>query len=144
MASKGVNKVILLGHVGQDPELKHGQNANAVCKISIATSESWKDRDSGNKMDRTEWHKVVFFGKLAEVVAQYVKKGSKIYIEGSLRTNMYEKNGDKHYSTDILATSMQMLDSKPAQSDTGDYQKVKDGSVAYAPATNDFDEDLPF
>jgi len=147
MASKGVNKVIILGNVGANPELKTSSSGVASCKISIATSESWTDKASGNKVERTEWHRVVFFNRLAEVVAQYIEKGSKLYVEGSLRTTMYEKDGQKHYSTEIMGQSMQMLDSKP-QGDAGskDYQKAKDGTIQYAKDDNapELDDDIPF
>ena len=106
----GVNKVIIIGNVGQDPEARSMPNGDAVSNISIATSEKWEK--DGNKQERTEWHKVVFFKRLAEIVNQYVKKGSKIYVEGQLRTNQWEKDGQKHYTTEIIAREMQMLDGR--------------------------------
>tara|TARA_B110001469_G_scaffold94592_1_gene90538 strand:+ start:754 stop:1233 length:480 start_codon:yes stop_codon:yes gene_type:complete len=108
----GVNKVIIIGNVGQDPETKYMPSGDAVTNLSIATSESWKDKQTGQPQERTEWHRVVFFNKLAEIVAQYMRKGSKIYIEGALRTRQWEQDGVKRYSTEIVASQMQMLDSK--------------------------------
>ena len=105
--AKGVNKVILIGNLGKDPETN-----SAVTRLTIATSESHKDKQTGQNVERTEWHRVVLFGKLGEIAAQYLKKGSKIYIEGRLQTSSYEKNGEKKYSTDIIASTLQMLDSK--------------------------------
>ena len=113
MARKGINKVIVLGNLGNDPECTFMPNGNAVAKISIATSESWKDKQSGQDQERTEWHRVTFFGKLAEIVGQYLRKGSKVYIEGSLRTNKWQdQNGNDRYTTEIMANEMQMLNSK--------------------------------
>jgi single-strand DNA-binding protein len=108
----GVNKAVIIGNVGGDPETKYLPSGGAVTNLSIATSESWKDKQTGQKQERTEWHRVVFFNKLAEIVAQYVKKGSKIYIEGQLRTRNWEQDGVKRYSTEIVASEMQMLDSR--------------------------------
>ena len=104
-----VNKVILIGNLGADPETRSMPNGNAVTTINIATSESWKDKNSGQQQERTEWHRVVFFNKLAEIAGQYLKKGSSVYVEGSLRTNQWEKDGQKHYSTEVIANEMQML-----------------------------------
>lgn len=131
----GVNKVIIVGNLGNDPESRTANNGNAITNISVATSESWKDKSTGQKQERTEWHRVTFFNRLAEIAAQYLHKGSKIYIEGSLRTSKYQKDGVDHYSTDIIASSMQMLDSKgssqspqqsqtPQQSQGGDFEDV--------------------
>jgi single-strand DNA-binding protein len=110
--AKGVNKVILVGNVGGDPETKYLPSGGAVTNLSIATSESWKDKQTGQKQERTEWHRVVFFNKLAEIVAQYVKKGSKLYVEGQLRTQSWEQDGVKRYTTEVIASEMQMLDSR--------------------------------
>ena len=110
--ARGVNKVILIGNIGQDPETIHTQTGATITKISVATSESWKDKQTGEKVERSEWHRVVFFGKLAEIAGQYLKKGAKVYIEGALRTSKYQKEGVDHYSTDIIASEMQMLDSR--------------------------------
>ncbi len=109
MASRGVNKVILVGHVGADPEVKYTQSHVAIANVRIATSSSWKDKQSGEREERTEWHRVVFFNRLAEIAGEYLKKGVQVYIEGSLRTRSYDKNGQTHYSTEIVASEMQML-----------------------------------
>ena len=107
----GVNKVILVGNVGTDPESKQF-DWGLVCNISVATSETWKDKNTGEKQEKTEWHRVVFKNRLAEVVDQWVKKGSKIYIEGKLTTRSWEQNGEKRYATEVEGREMQMLDSK--------------------------------
>ena len=114
MARSGINKVILLGNLGADPELRTTAGGDAVATISIATSDSWKDKNTGEEQQKTEWHRVVFFRRMAEVVGQYLKKGSSVYIEGQLQTNSYEdKNtGDKKFSTQIVARDMQMLGSR--------------------------------
>lgn len=112
--ARGVNKVILVGNVGKDPEVRYSAGGMAVCTISVATSEKWTDKQSGEIKERTEWHRVKFFGRLAEIAGEYLKKGSQVYIEGSLRTEEYEKDGVKRYSTDIVAAEMQMLGGRPA------------------------------
>ena len=114
MARSGINKVILLGNLGADPELRTTAGGDAVATISIATSDSWKDKNTGEEQQKTEWHRVVFFRRMAEVVGQYLKKGSSVYIEGQLQTNSYEdKNtGEKKFSTQIIARDMQMLGSR--------------------------------
>ena len=114
MARSGINKVILLGNLGADPELRTTAGGDAVATISIATSDSWKDKNTGEEQQKTEWHRVVFFRRMAEVVGQYLKKGSSVYIEGQLQTNSYEdKNtGEKKFSTQIVARDMQMLGSR--------------------------------
>lgn len=113
--ARGVNKVILVGNVGGDPDVRYMTNGSAVANISLATSESWKDKQTGQQQERTEWHRVVFFGRLAEVVGQYVRKGSKLYVEGKLQTREWEKDGIKRYTTEVLVDitgQMQMLDSR--------------------------------
>ena len=111
MASRGVNKVILVGNVGNDPEVRYMPNGNAVANVSVATSDSWKDRNTGDQQERTEWHRVVFFNRLAEIVEQYVKKGTKLYLEGRLQTRSWEQDGAKRYSTCLLYTSPSPRDS---------------------------------
>ena len=111
--ARGINKVILIGNVGADPEVRYATNGNAITTISIATSESWKDKTSGEMQERTEWHRVVFFNRLAEIAGEYLKKGSKVYAEGSLRTRKWQdQSGADRYTTEIVANSMQMLDSR--------------------------------
>ena len=107
--ARGINKVILVGNLGNDPEVRYAQSGSAITTLSVATSESWKDKD-GNQQERTEWHRVKAFGRLAEIMGEYLKKGRQVYIEGSLRTEKYtDKNGVEKYSTDIIADEMQML-----------------------------------
>lgn len=161
MSSRGVNLVILIGNLGRDPETKYLPSGGAVTNITLATSESWKDKTSGQQQERTEWHKVVFFNRLAEIAGEYLKKGSKVYIEGALRTRSYDKDGQKHYTTEIVANEMQMLDGRggqqadhsqgfdqPHQGRAGGYAErpaaaAAPQSRAAAPAA-DFDDDLPF
>lgn len=110
--ARGVNKVILIGNLGKDPEMRSFANGGAVCNVTLATSESWKDRE-GNPQERTEWHNVVFNDKLAEIAAKYLRKGSKVYVEGSLRTRKWQdKNGQDRYTTEVRANEMQMLDGR--------------------------------
>ena len=113
--SKGVNKVILIGNLGKDPEVKALPTGSAVTTITLATSESWKDKQTGQQQERTEWHRVVFYNRLAEIAGEYLRKGSKAYIEGKLRTRKWQdKSGVDHYTTEVIAENMQMLDGKPA------------------------------
>ena len=158
MASRGVNKVILVGNVGNDPEFRVMPNGNGVANVSIATSEAWKDKNTGDQQEKTEWHRVVFFNRLAEIVEQYVKKGSKLYIEGRLQTRSWEQDGVKRYTTEIVASEMQMLDSRGgagASSDdnpfgqAGSPQAAQPSSQAAAPQAapanfDNFDDDIPF
>lgn len=162
MASRGVNKVILVGNLGQDPEIKYLPSGAAAANISIATSETWKDKQSGQQQERTEWHRVCAFGKLAEIMGEYLLKGSKVYVEGSLRTRKWQgQDGQDRYTTEIVASELQMLDSrgdgqrsqgdqsghaKPAPSQGG--QSAPSVQQASAPAPrvgfDDFDDDIPF
>jgi len=135
MAKKGVNKVIIVGHLGQEPKTQQLPSGNAVTSISVATSESWKDKNTGEQTTKTEWHRIVFFNKLAEIAGQYLKKGSKVYIEGSLRTRTWEKDGEKRYTAEIVANEMQMLDNK------GDGGNAASNAVQQTP---EFDDDIPF
>ena len=157
MASRGVNKVILVGNVGNDPEVRYMPNGNAVANVSVATSDSWKDRNTGDQQERTEWHRVVFFNRLAEIVEQYVKKGTKLYLEGRLQTRSWEQDGAKRYSTEIVSNEMQMLDSRGAggvNQEFGDQapppaapsQDSEKGSTQQPSSSNfdNFDDDIPF
>jgi len=110
--ARGINKVILIGNLGRDPETRYAQNGGAVTNFSVATSESWRDKASGEQQDRTEWHNVVCFARLGEIAGEYLRKGSKVYIEGSLRTTSWEQDGQKKYRTEIMARELQMLDSR--------------------------------
>ena len=122
--SKGINKVILIGNCGQDPEVKYSQNGSAIVNLSVATSDSWKDKQTGQMQDRTEWHRVVFFNRLAEIAGEYLKKGSKVYIEGKLQTRKWQdQNGQDRYTTEIVANEMQMLDSRG----TGEFNNAGGG-----------------
>jgi len=164
MASKGINKVIIVGNLGNDPEVRFTPNGSAVTKISIATSESWKDKNSGQTKDKTEWHNVVFFGKLAEIAGEYLKKGSQVYIEGKLKTDKYQDkaSGQDRYSTNIVVDSfsgvLQMLSSKDGHSQAKTQQNTSQGEqpsrvnppqrTQKKPQQNDFNDDfnddLPF
>lgn len=141
MASRGVNKVILIGNLGQDPETRYMPSGSAVTNIRIATSETWRDKQTGEQQERTEWHSVAGFNKLAEIMGEYLRKGSKVYIEGSLRTRKWQgKDGQDRYSTEIVASELQMLDGKGQQSQQQPRQQapepVSDGAG--------YDEDVPF
>ena len=131
-----INKVIVLGNLGKDPEVRHLPNGDAVCNFSLATTESWKDKD-GNKQDKTEWHNVVIFRKLAEIAGEYLKKGRPVYIEGRLQTRKWQdKEGKDRYTTEIVADQMQMLGSR---------EEAKEVSKAPAPANfDDMESDIPF
>ena len=131
-----VNKVILVGRLGNDPEVRYTATGSAVANVSLATSENWKDKQTGEKQERTEWHRIVFFSKLAEIVAQYLRKGSLIYVEGSLQTKKWQdKNGEDRYTTEIVANEMRMLGSKSENSGTASYSAPAAPS-SYAPAAS--------
>ena len=160
MASRGINKVILVGNAGNDPEFRVMPNGNGVANVSLATSETWKDKSTGDQQEKTEWHRVIFFNRLAEIVEQYIKKGSKLYIEGRLQTRSWEQDGVKRYTTEIVASEMQMLDSRGGGDNSfGQNQNQGQGGGAApaarssstsavpqaAPANFDnFDDDIPF
>jgi single-strand DNA-binding protein len=158
MSRGSINKVILIGNLGADPETRYMPNGNAVANVSIATSESWKDRNTGEPQERTEWHRVVFFGKLAEVVGQYLRKGSKVYVEGRLQTRKWQgQDGQDRYTTEIVVDmrgSMLMLDGRGAGGggsssvplDESGGGQPRQGGGGPAPAGNapDFDDDIPF
>lgn len=163
MASRGVNKVILVGNLGQDPETRYLPSGGAVTNVSIATSESWKDKQTGQQQERTEWHRVAFFGRLAEVAGEYLRKGSKVYVEGALRTRKWQdQQGQDRYTTEIVASDMQMLDARGAQDGQnygGDYgaatpQPSRPAQAPQAqvapqpqsppPSMDSFDDDIPF
>ena len=136
--ARGINKVILIGSIGKDPETRYAANGNAITNLSLATSEQWQDKNTGEKQERTEWHRVSMFGRLAEIAAEYLKKGSKVYIEGKLQTRKWQdKDGRDCYTTEIVASEMQMLDGRtqdqPAQQ-----------PLQSEPKQPDFDDDIPF
>ncbi|HIE87265.1 MAG: single-stranded DNA-binding protein [bacterium] len=168
--ARGINKVILVGNLGRDPETRYMPSGGAVTNVSIATSKGWKDRDSGEQKERTEWHRIVFFNKLAEIAGEYLKRGSKVYIEGELRTRDWEKDGQKHYTTEVVASEMQMLDSRGEMGGGGSSSGGSGGSQGGGggsssggsggsqggggsssagddfgpPPSDDFDDDIPF
>ena len=134
--SKGVNKVILVGNLGNDPEMKYMPSCQAATNLSVATSESWKDKTTGEQVEKTEWHRVVAFGRLAEIMGEYLKKGSKVYIEGSLQTRKWQdKSGADRYTTEIKAREMQMLDSRSGGSAP---------QAAPQAAAAEFTDEIPF
>ncbi|MFT7178452.1 MAG: single-strand DNA-binding protein [Oceanospirillaceae bacterium] len=128
--ARGVNKVILVGNVGGDPETRYMPSGGAVTNLTLATSESWKDKQTGQPQERTEWHRVVFFNRLAEIASEYVRKGSKVYVEGSLRTRQWEQDGVKRYTTEIVASEMQMLDSRQGGAQSGSQDGANTGGFA--------------
>ena len=163
--ARGVNKVILVGNLGNDPEVKYMPSGGAVANITVATSDTWKDKQSGESQERTEWHRVVMFGRLGEIAGEYLRKGSKVYIEGRLQTRKWQdKSGVDRYTTEIIAAEMQMLDGRGSavqNQSSGEF----DGGMASAPAPSptqnrpmaapskpapmaspppDFDDDIPF
>ncbi len=150
--ARGVNKVILIGNLGRDPEVRYMPSGGAVTNVTIATTESWKDKQTGERQERTEWHNVVFYNRLAEIVGEYLKKGSKVYIEGSLRTRKWQdKNtGMDRYTTEVIASDMQMLDSRGGGAGGGFDQSASQAAPAAKPQPaaagniDDFDDDIPF
>ncbi|QCI24048.1 single-stranded DNA-binding protein [Buchnera aphidicola (Macrosiphoniella sanborni)] len=170
MASRGINKVILIGHLGQDPEVRYMPNGNAVVNITLATSENWKDKNTGENKEKTEWHRIVLFGKLAEIAGEYLRKGSQVYIEGSLQTRKWQdQNGIERYTTEIIVNiggTMQMLGSRNThlqtssthennsiesnmkKSDPGDFKKTLESHHSNKDVIHtseiDFDDEIPF
>ncbi len=156
--ARGINKVTLIGHLGQDPDTRYTADGRAITNISIATTESWKDKQTGEKRDKTEWHRVVIFGKLAEIAKEYLHKGSLVYIEGKLQTRKWQdKSGQDRYTTEVVIDfngTMNMLDSKG--SGGANYSKAESTPASAPPqaddntpapadlATDDFDDDIPF
>lgn len=162
--AKGINKVILIGNLGQDPETRYAPSGTAITNINLATSDTWKDKQSGQMQERTEWHRVIFFNRLAEVAGEYLRKGSKVYLEGRLQTRKWQdQNGQDRYTTEIVANEMQMLDSRGdsmgggqnyAQSNAGQSAprpapsqgsgQQGPSSPPPAPDMDSFDDDIPF
>jgi single-strand DNA-binding protein len=152
--ARGVNKVILIGNLGADPEVRYTPSGSAITSVRLATSEHWKDRETGEQQERTEWHRVVFFNRLGEIAGEYLKKGSKAYIEGSIRTRKWvDKSGQDRYTTEIIANELQMLDSKGVGGGSGSYS-APSSSAPSAPTSSGpseaempvdtFDDDIPF
>ena len=158
MARGGVNKVMLIGNLGVDPEVRYSPSGAAVTNIRIATSESWKDRQTGEMQERTEWHRIVFFGKLAEIAGEYLRKGSKVYVEGRLQTRKWQgQDGQDRYTTEVVANEMQMLDGRGGSGGMGESggggnrpqqqgsaPQRKEAATQSEPPMDDFDDDIPF
>ncbi len=157
--ARGINKVIIVGNLGADPEVRYMPSGGAVTNVTIATSESWKDKQSGEAQERTEWHRVVFFNRLAEIAGEYLRKGAKVYVEGSLRTRKWQdQNNVDRYTTEIVANEMQMLDSKGgagqgqsppsmsqgSQGQPSHAQQQMPATETAAPMAHEFDDDIPF
>ena len=146
MARSGINKVILVGNLGQDPEIKYTAGGAAVTTLSLATSESWKDKDTGSDQEKTEWHRVVLWRRLAEIAGEYLKKGSKVYIEGQLQTRKWEQDGQTRYTTEVVGRDMQFLDSRGGSSaDSSSYgNENQDTNSQNLPDSGITDHDIPF
>lgn len=147
--ARGINKVILVGNLGTEPEVRYMPSGGAVTNISIATSESWKDKQTGQQQERTEWHRVVFFNRLAEIAGEYLRKGSKVYVEGSLRTRKWQdQSGADKYTTEIVASEMQMLDSRGGEAGSSPAPRQAQSQAQKAPSEpvseEEFDDDIPF
>jgi len=156
--ARGVNKVILVGNLGRDPEIRYSPGGSAVATVSLATTESWKDRDSGERQEKTEWHRIVFFGRLAEIAGEYLKKGSQVYVEGRLQTRKWQdQSGNDRYTTEIVANNMQMLGGRgggggnydePFDQDRGPSQDeapaAAQGGSGKKGGYDEFDDDIPF
>lgn len=152
--ARGINKVILIGNLGRDPEVRYTPNGVAVATLALATSDSWKDKQSGETVERTEWHRVVMFARLGEIAGEYLRKGSKVYIEGRLQTRKWQdkNSGQDRYTTEIVGENMQMLDGKganaaPGVMDSAQHAGSREESAtapAAGPATDSFDDDIPF
>ncbi|BAW81024.1 single-stranded DNA-binding protein [Candidatus Nitrosoglobus terrae] len=161
MATKGVNKVILIGNLGRDPEIRYPPSGGAIANITLATSETWKDKTTGEPQERTEWHRVVFFGRLGEIAGEFLKKGAKIYVEGRLQTRKWQgQDGQDRYTTEIIASDMQMLDraaggSVPYNDNNELIQRSESSPSPSNPSSrpsspspsthnDDFEDDIPF
>jgi single-strand DNA-binding protein len=160
--ARGINKVILIGNLGRDPETRYAQGGGPVTSFSVATSENWRDKASGEQQERTEWHNVVCFGRLAEIAGEYLRKGSKVYIEGSLRTSSWEQDGQKRFKTEVMVRDLQMLDGRGGSAGEGaptgfeprrQSENGPGSRSGAAPANpgnpptipdDDFDDDIPF
>lgn len=146
-----VNKVIIVGNLGKDPETRYAPNGDAICNITVATTDSWKDKQTGEKKEQTEWHSVSFYGRLAEIAGQYLRKGSAVYVEGSLRTRKWQdKEGQDRYTTEIRADSMQMLGRKQDGGEAPKENTGRSARQAAAPKSKEesgfdgMDDDIPF
>ena len=149
--ARGINKVTIVGNLGQDPEVKYMPSGGAVCNITVATSESWNDKSTGEKQERTEWHRIVFYRKLAEIAGEYLRKGSQVYVEGKLQTRKWQdQGGADRYTTEIVANEMQMLggrgsaSSGASSSGSTGFDSSNTSAPAGAGMADDFDDDIPF
>ena len=152
--ARGINKAIIVGNLGRDPEVRYTANGNAIANITVATTESWKDKQSGERQERTEWHRVVFFGRLAEIAGEYLKKGSQVYIEGSIRTQKWQdkESGQDRYTTEIVARDMQMLGSRGGEASGASDDNYSGGARSAGGSSGggatggdpDLDDDIPF
>lgn len=143
--ARGINKVILVGNLGKDPEVRYMANGGAVCNVTLATSESWKDKQTGEQKDKTEWHNIVFYRRLAEIAGEYLRKGSQVYVEGKLQTRKWQdKSGNDRYTTEIIASEMQMLGGRGGGSADFGGSSASQAASAPASASDDFDDDIPF
>ena len=141
----GVNKVIVVGRLGSDPDTRYMPSGSAVTNVSVATSVSWKDKETGEKQERTEWHRVVFFNRLAEIASEYLKKGSQIYVEGRLQTRKWEdKEGNEKWTTEIVANQMQMLGDRMSSGSSSNDRPPAQNTNKNDFANDDFDDDIPF
>ena len=143
--ARGINKVIVVGNLGADPDSRTMPSGNAVTNISVATSESWNDKETGEKQEKTEWHRVVFFGRLAEIASDYLKKGSQVYVEGKLQTRKWEdKEGNECWTTEIVANQMQMLGERMSQGTSNQGNVTKQNTSSNEFVDEEFDDDIPF
>ncbi|MBK1674393.1 single-stranded DNA-binding protein [Ectothiorhodospira shaposhnikovii] len=147
--AKGINKVILIGNLGNDPDVKYMPSGAAVANVSLATAERWKDKQTNDWTERTEWHRLVFFGRLAEIAGEYLRKGSQVYVEGRLQTREWEKDGIKRYTTEIVVNEMQMLGGRSGGHDPGDGgrpapRQAPAPASSSRPMQDDFEDDIPF
>ena len=141
-----VNKVILVGHLGRDPEVRYTPDGRAICNFTMATTDTWKDKNSGEKRERTEWHRVVVFGRLAEICGEYLAKGRQVYVEGKLQTRSWEKDGQTHYMTEIVASDVQFLGGRDDNTGGGRASRDNGRDMGYPepPMANTQDDDIPF
>jgi single-strand DNA-binding protein len=150
MAARGINRVMIMGNLGADPEVRYAPNGSAITNIRVATSDVWKDKQTGEKQERTEWHKIVLFNRLGEIAAQYLRKGSAVYVEGALRTNKWkDQAGNDRYTTEIIASNMQLMGSKSgaaggsAEGDVGGHAEFEQPATVGA-VDEQFDDEIPF
>ena len=143
--ARGINKVILVGNLGADPDTRYMPSGSAVTNIRLATTKSWKDRDTGDQQERTEWHRVAFFGRVAEIAAEYLRKGSQVYVEGELRTRQWQdRDGNDRWTTEIIASEMQMLGGRQGSAASGPMPARGAAEPPASTGADDLDDDIPF